>query len=183
MSLRRITRVAMGIALFVALSLCLQVPIFQNYYLCLGYFVMAVYLYCFGIFDGTVVGVAGVVLYCLITSGLRGMPGWSFGNLVIGLILGGWFHVSRQYRDGRGAQAIGIHCANTLAAVISVLAGILIGKSFIEVLLYHQPMAARMATNTPAAIADAVTLIVAAPLAKKMEQYLYHHHPTILSAR
>ena len=29
----------------------------------------------------------GVILYCLLTSGLRGMPGWAAGNVVIGVIL------------------------------------------------------------------------------------------------
>lgn len=78
---------AMGIALFVALSLCLQVPIFENYYLCLGYVVMAVYCYSFGTFSGAAVGSLGVILYCVITGGLRGMPGWCLGNLVIGILL------------------------------------------------------------------------------------------------
>ena len=30
---------AMGIAMFVVLSYCIQVPVFENYYLCLLYFV------------------------------------------------------------------------------------------------------------------------------------------------
>ena len=33
---RDITFIAAGIALFVALSMCLRVPVFENYYLCLG---------------------------------------------------------------------------------------------------------------------------------------------------
>jgi len=56
---RRIALDAIGIALFVALSMCLQVPVFQNYYLCLGYAVMAVYLYTVGIPDGTIIGMFG----------------------------------------------------------------------------------------------------------------------------
>ena len=32
-------------ALFVVLTMCLQVPVFENYYLCLGYVIMAVCLY------------------------------------------------------------------------------------------------------------------------------------------
>ena len=34
---KKISLLAVGIALFVVLSLCLQVPVFENYYLCLGY--------------------------------------------------------------------------------------------------------------------------------------------------
>ena len=87
-SIRRITVLAVGIALFAALSLCLQVPVFENYYLCLGYAVMAVYCWSFGAVSGAVVGTLGVVLYCLLISGLRGMPGWALGNAVIGILLG-----------------------------------------------------------------------------------------------
>ena len=45
MNTRFITNTALGIALFVVASLLLQVPFFQNYYVCLGYIVMAVYTY------------------------------------------------------------------------------------------------------------------------------------------
>jgi hypothetical protein len=79
---------AMGIALFVVLALCLQVPVFENYYLCLGYIAMMVFCYHFGVVSGVAVGVLGVVLYCLLTNGIRGMPGWATGNLVIGLAVG-----------------------------------------------------------------------------------------------
>ena len=84
--IKKITFNGMGIALFVVFTLCLQVPVFQNYYLCLGYVVMAVYSYYFGTFSGTIVGSLGVILYCMLTSGLRGMPGWALGNVVIGLL-------------------------------------------------------------------------------------------------
>ena len=66
---------ALGIALFVVLSLCLQVPVYDNYYLCLGYVAMAVFCCSFGPVSGTVTGVLGVVLYSLLINGLRGMPG------------------------------------------------------------------------------------------------------------
>ena len=59
--IKRISLLAVGIAMFVVLSLCLQVPVFENYYLCLGYVVMAVYCCSFGTLSGTVVGFFGVV--------------------------------------------------------------------------------------------------------------------------
>ena len=97
---KKISLLAVGIALFVVLSLCLQVPVFENYYLCLGYVVMAVYSYSFGIFSGTVVGFMGVILYCLVISGLRGMPGWAAGNIVIGLALGLLFRRLGWIKEG-----------------------------------------------------------------------------------
>ena len=65
---------AIGIALFVVLTLCVQVPVFENYYICLGYVVMALYCYMFGPISGTVVGCTGTILYCVLTGGLNGMP-------------------------------------------------------------------------------------------------------------
>lgn len=50
MKIRDITFLALGIAMFVALSMCLRVPVFDNYYLCLGYIVMTVI---YGAFSGT----------------------------------------------------------------------------------------------------------------------------------
>ena len=79
---------AEGITLLVVLSLYLQSPVFENYFLCLGYVVMAVYCYSFGTVSGTVVGFLGVILYFVVISGMRGMPGWSLGNVVIGIALG-----------------------------------------------------------------------------------------------
>lgn len=85
---RNICVTAMGVALFVVLSMCLRVPIFENYYVCLGYVVMVVYLYNVGTLSGTIVGCLGTFIYCILISGLRGMPGWVLGNLVIGIMLG-----------------------------------------------------------------------------------------------
>ena len=87
---------ALGIALFVVLALCLQVPVFENYYLCLGYVAMAVYCCSFGPLAGTVVGFFGVILYCVVIDGMRGMPGWALGNLVIGIALGFAFRAAKN---------------------------------------------------------------------------------------
>ena len=38
---RRVAVLGIGIALYVVLSLAIQVPFFENYYLCLGYVALA----------------------------------------------------------------------------------------------------------------------------------------------
>ena len=98
-TLKKLTATAIGIALFVVLSLVLQVPVFQNYYLCLGYIAMAVYCYSFGTLSGTLVGALGVVLYCVLTNGMRGMPGWALGNVVIGIGLGLTFAATKSMKS------------------------------------------------------------------------------------
>ena len=160
-----ISLVAVGIAMFVVLSLCLQVPVFENYYLCLGYAVMAVYCYSFGTLSGTLVGFLGVILYCVVISGMRGMPGWSLGNIVIGVALGLTFRATRPMK-AKLLRAV-IHC---LVIVAATALGILVVKSETEHLLYAQPFLVRAAKNTSAFIADAVMLIVSLPLCELLDK-------------
>lgn len=60
----------------------------QIHYLCLGYIAMVFYTYYFGIAGGSLVGTMGVLIYCFLTCGLWGMPGWMLGNLIIGVLCG-----------------------------------------------------------------------------------------------
>ena len=55
-TVKRICVTAMGCALFVVLALCVRAPVFENYYLCLGYVVMAVFCYFFGPLSAMAVG-------------------------------------------------------------------------------------------------------------------------------
>ena len=165
-STKRICIYAMGIALFVALTMCLQVPVFENYYLCLGYAVMAVYCYSFGAAAGALVGSMGVVLYCLLTSGLRGMPGWALGNLVIGLILGATFQKTKHWKG------IPFWTANGLAVVTATAAGVLAVKSAVEFILYGQPFFFRVVKNGYAFTADVIVLLIGLAVCVKLDPKL-----------
>ena len=161
---RKIALLAIGIALFVVLSLCLQVPVFENYYLCLGYAVMAVYCWSFGTFAGTVVGFFGVILYCVVISGLRGMPGWALGNVVIGVLMGLTFKATGNMKTPALRTVIQI------AVIVAATAlGILVVKSETESLLYSQPFLVRAAKNSYAFVADTVMLIASLPLCKALD--------------
>lgn len=173
-SIRRITVLAVGIALFAALSLCLQVPVFENYYLCLGYAVMAVYCWSFGAVSGAVVGTLGVVLYCLLISGLRGMPGWALGNAVIGILLGLTFR-----RTKTGKNTVLKTVVNSIAVLISTALGILVIKSLTESLLYAQPMLVRMGKNLYAFVADTVMLLVSLPICVVLDKTIKRLFPNL----
>lgn len=173
-SIRRITVLAVGIALFVALSLCLQVPVFENYYLCLGYAVMAVYCWSFGAVSGAVVGTLGVVLYCLLISGLRGMPGWALGNAVIGILLGLTFR-----RTKNGKNTVLKTAVNSIAILISTALGILVIKSLTESLLYAQPMLVRMGKNLYAFVADTVMLLASLPICVVLDKTIKRLFPNL----
>jgi uncharacterized membrane protein len=172
---QKITVMAAGIALFVALSLCLQVPVFENYYLCLSYVVMAVYCYSFGTVSGTVAGTLGVVLYCLLINGLRGMPGWALGNVFIGLIIGAAFRMTKKMEKPLLKTGL-----NIAAIVIAVAMGILVVKSLTECLLYAQPMAVRIAKNVYAFVADVAVLIVSLPICTLLDKTVRKMFPKLV---
>lgn len=160
-----ITLNGIGIALFVVLTLCLQVPVFENYYLCLGYVVMMVYCYKYGPASGAITGCLGVIVYCVLTSGLRGMPGWSLGNLLIGVICGLAFSKAKTIESPwirRGLMTAAIFLATAI--------GILGIKSLTECILYAQPMVVRIAKNSYAFVADVVMMIVSIPVCEVLEK-------------
>ena len=162
---QRVTLLAVGTALFVALSMCLQVPVFENYYLCLGYVVMAVYCWSFGTVSGTVAGTLGVVLYCLVINGLRGMPGWALGNVAIGICIGLAFRMAKQMKN---RALVTVLCVAAIAAGTAL--GILGIKSVTESILYGQPFVVRVGKNVSAFIADAVVLIVSLPICMTLDK-------------
>ncbi len=156
---KKLALTAVGVALFVVLSLCLQVPVFENYYLCLGYAVIAVYCYSFGTAAGTAVGFFGVIMYCLVISGLRGMPGWALGNVVIGVSLGACFRATAGMKSP--VLRTVVHVA---VIALSCALGILVLKSEVEHLLSSQPFLLRAGKNVYAFVADVVMLAVSLPI-------------------
>ncbi len=162
---QRITLLAVGIALFVALSMCLQVPVFENYYLCLGYAVMAVYCYSFGTINGTIAGTLGVVLYCVVINGLRGMPGWALGNIVIGICLGMTFRTTKKMHNLPVKTVL-----NVAAILVGTALGILGVKSVTESILYGQMFAVRVGKNVYAFVADVVVLIISLPICMTLDK-------------
>ena len=137
---------------------------------------MAVYCYSFGTVSGSIVGALGVVLYCLVISGLRGMPGWALGNVVIGIILG------LTFRYTKGLKSLALQSAlNVAAAIVASALGILIVKSLTECVLYAQPMIVRMGKNTAAFIADAVMLVVSLPICMSLDKTVRKMFPKLFS--
>lgn len=167
MTTRKICFTAMGIALFVVLTLALQVPVFENYYLCLGYIAMSMYLYYFGTVSGTLVGTIGVLLYCMLTGGLRGMPGWILGNIVIGIVCGIGVRCVKEQKNLWIKQIV-----MSGVVIIATAIGILAVKSSTEVLLYSIPFMVRVASNVFAFVADVVVLIVGFGICFTCEKYL-----------
>lgn len=116
---------------------------------------MAFYTYYFGVASGTLVGVIGVFIYCILTGGLRGMPGWLLGNVVIGILCGiASVYIKKQNNKWlkQGTMVISV--------IVSTAIGILLVKSLTEVLLYGIPIGVRIANNILAFAADVFVLLV-----------------------
>jgi hypothetical protein len=116
----------------------------------------------------------GVILYCLVISGLRGMPGWSLGNIVIGIAIGLMFKSTRNWKST--VLKLAIEC---FVIVVATAIGILVVKSETESLLYSQPFLVRAAKNTSAFIADSVMLIISLPICKVLDPYAERIMPAL----
>ena len=167
MKAKDITFIAMGIALFVALSMCLRVPVFENYYLCLGYIVMTFYIYCFKWYEGAIIGFVGVILYCLIGGlGFNGMPGWAVGNILIGLIMGICIKYVKKVNN-KVLQVI----LMAIVAAFATFVGIEIVKSLIDMIVVGQPFPARFIANMTSFVADAFVIVISLPICAVLENY------------
>lgn len=164
---RMITILGLGVGLYVALSLALQMPFFENYYLCLGYAVLVVYCCFFGPQAGAIVGTLGCVLHCLAINGLRGMPGWALGNLFTGIVLG--LLLPRTMKKPLSLPRLALTALIMAATMAIAMFGI---KSFTEVVLYGQPMWARMVKNSYAFLANSTVLLASIPLAGALQAAL-----------
>mgnify|MGYP003571241207 CR=1 FL=1 len=166
MKTKDITFIAIGLALFVALSMCLRVPVFENYYLCLGYIVMTVYIWCFKWYEGAIIGCLGVILYCIIGGlGFNGMPGWAAGNIVIGLIIGMTLKFIQKIKN-KTVQVI----LTALVAIIASFIGIELIKSLIDSFVVSQPFVVRFAKNMTSFISDAFVIVISLPICALVEK-------------
>lgn len=137
---KKMTYTAIGIALYVALSMVLKIPVIGHIGLDLGYIVLAVYCMKFGAVSGAIVGACGCTLVSLIMSGWF-PPGWFVGNLVIGLICGKFYEKKNKIR-------------NIVVTGIAVLIGILVIKTVIECYMFSIPFMVKIPKNTIAAVMD-----------------------------
>ena len=137
---KKMTYTAIGIALYVALSMVLKIPVIGHIGLDLGYIVLAVYCMKFGAVSGAIVGACGGTLVSLIMSGWF-PPGWFVCNLVIGLICGKFYEKKNKIR-------------NIVVTGIAVLIGILVIKTVIECYMFSIPFMVKIPKNTIAAVMD-----------------------------
>lgn len=154
----RISRTAIGIALYVALSMTIKIPFIGHISLDLGYIAFAVFCYLFGALDSAIMGAVGCVIVSLITSGWF-PPGWFVGNAVIGLMCG------KLYCEDNNAR-------NVVVTITAVVIGIAVLKTFIECAMFNIPPLVKIPNNLVAAMVDAAAMSVGVLLAPTIKKRL-----------
>ena len=143
---KKICLTALGIALYVCVSMLIKIPVVGHISLDLGYIVLAVYCYIYGGVSGAIVGSCGCFLVSLIASGWIAI-GWPLGNFLIGALCGA---VYARTKGKSGATLI-----NTAVTVAAVFVGVAVIKTVVECALYSLPVAAKFAKNLVAFSMDA----------------------------
>lgn len=158
-NIKKITLTAVGIALYVVVSMFLKVPMIGHIALDLGYIVLAFYCMMFSPFSAGVVGAGGAFLVSLIASGWIAF-GWPLGNLLIGAVCAYFYKPDRPIK-------------NVIVTVLSVFVGVLVIKTAIECPLYGIPILVKIPKNLVASIADCIVMSVGALIAGKCYNRLY----------
>lgn len=156
--IKHICTTALGVALYFVASLSIKIPVISHISLDLGYIVLGVYCYRYGVVSGAIVGAFGCAAISLLTSGWF-PPGWFVGNIAIGLICGFFYKKDRIFRD-------------IIVSVIAVFIGIFCIKTAIECVMFGIPLAAKIPSNGIAAIMDAVVMSLSIPIAVKLSKRL-----------
>lgn len=152
---------ALGIALYVCVSMLIKIPVVSHISLDLGYIVLAVYCYIYGGIVGATVGACGCFLVSLIATGWIAV-GWPLGNLLIGALCG---VVYRQTKGKRRGVPISI-----AVTVIAVFIGVGVIKTVVECTLYSLPVAVKFAKNLVAFAMDAAVMCAGFFVARIVER-------------
>ena len=152
---RKITYIGIGIALYVAVSMIVKIPIVNRIKLDLGYIVFALYLVHFGR-TGTIVGVAGCVIANMMSGGSFPIA-WAIGQTFIGLVLGTLYPKEEKLWK------------KILYAVLILAIGLILIKSVLEIAMFRLPVAAKLLSNSAAWIADLIPFVIGLFLAEKIK--------------
>lgn len=159
MKTKTITITALGIALYVVVSMFLKIPLGVGHLaLDLGYIVLAVYCYSMGPIIGAIVGGAGCTIVSLISSGWFPL-GWLLGNILIGYTCGRWYKEEKTT----------FNCVLSIAAIVLGVLGI---KTIVECLMFSIPLVVKLPKNGVAALTDSIVMCLGVIIAPKVHTIL-----------
>lgn len=164
----------LGITLFIAISMMFKAIFPYRHFICIGYIVMAICLYSFGTFRGTIVGVIGIFFYCIATGNIYDLLGWSIANVVIGFNLGISFQLSKALLNTN--KKLFAYLVQILTIAMSSVIGIILLKSIVEMLLFTLPFTICVAVNLPYFIASLCILIISLPICVIINKLMIKYH-------
>lgn len=157
---KNITIIAIGIALYCALSLSMRIPLgIGHIAIDLGYVVLAVYAYNVGGVSAAIVGgcAAGIMS---ILSGWFSLE-WILANVFIGVMCG------CLYNRTETKKAI---AWNVLITIIAVAIGMIVIKTTTSYVLYAIPPLVKLPKSIAAFITDAIVMSLSIPLAMRLSK-------------
>ena len=146
LNVKTIAYLGLGIALYAVLGMSIKIPIVNHISTDLGYVAFGVFLTLFGP-AATIIGAIGCVITSMLVSGWF-PTGWFLGQIVIGIICGFVLHSNTS----KWIKAIVI--------ILSVWLGVGLIKTVVECALYSLPFVAKIITNSIAAAADIIPMII-----------------------
>lgn len=155
---------AMGIALYVACSFMMKIPLIGHIGLDLGYIVLAIFCYMFGGIEGAIIGACGCTIVSLLMSGWF-PAGWCLGNAIIGIMCGTLYKENAIVR-------------NIIITVLAVVIGILGIKTVIECWLFNIPFAVKIPKNLIATIVDSITMCIGVIIAPQLKHRIKYRRST-----
>lgn len=158
---KKICLTALGIALYVCVSMLLKIPVIGHISLDLGYIVLAVYCYIYGGVSGAIVGACGSFLVSLISTSWIAI-GWPLGNLLVGAVCGATYNKMKHRKMGM--------LINIIVTVISVFIGVGVIKTVVECAIYSLPIGVKFAKNLVAFTMDTIVMCMGLPLAQKFAE-------------
>ena len=151
---RKITYLGIGIALYVAVSLLVRIPLVNRIKFDMGYTVFGVYLTHFSYASG-IVGVLGCIIANMLGGGSFPIA-WAIGQAFIGISCAFIFSKTEKL------------WIRLVCAALSVFVGIGLIKTFLEIAMYHFPFWAKFTSNLVAVVADAIPLLIGISLGPKI---------------
>ncbi len=151
---KKIAYYAMGIALYVVLSLTIKIPLINHIKTDFGYVAYGAFLNLFGM-GATVVGAVGCVLSNMLTGGSFPI-GWLIGQIFIGISCGYFFSKTDKT------------WLKVLFSIASVFLGIAVIKTAVEVLFFNLPLEAKILRSVIAFVADAIPMALGILISTKI---------------
>ena len=158
-NVKTICYLGIGIALYVAFSMSMNIPLISHIQTDLGYIVFGVWCVLFG-WQGFIVGAAGCIIKTLIMGGW--FPwGWFLGQIAIGIIC------------GVGYNKVKSNIVKVIITIIAIFVGIAGIKTIVECKLYSIPFDVKIIKNLVATVADIIPMVIGMFLGNTLKERLH----------